>query len=227
MKLVFLVVSVLSWPAACIGQEANFRFVVSGELSSKLDQVENLLFWSPHTRKVLATKFDGKGVALPFELFQDKLWVVEFSDARGLLFSLELSPELFDKSRTINAPLNKPNPHILPTFRFRRRSIRYHAGITKRIHYRDLPFWDKDKKKFGKSKAPTFVVTQVTDNSILQTIAMESGCMGFKWDAAIDRKIRIANKTKLQFSVTYDSGGLFDEIKTTYDFTYQTSLHGK
>ena len=69
-------------------------------------------------------------------------------------------------------------------------------------------------------------IVRVADGAVLHNAAMGIGCTASKWRTVLDKNLAIADKTRLRFSVEYQSGGLFDDIVTTYDFTYHKQLRG-
>lgn len=67
------------------------------------------------------------------------------------------------------------------------------------------------------------IVENRTEGSVLSDGEMDYGCFDSRRYAVIREKL--ADGTSLHFTAIYDSGGLFDEIRTTFDFTYHKHLH--
>ena len=224
--LVFFIVVPDSYGA---DKPANFELKVSGLLVKKLPQDTRLRFWCPVVapEKWMSCKLSDLPVTLPADTFLNNIWIVEFVDPKqGQLFSMELSRNLFDSPREIDLKLDAPEPHIRLFFGFIS-DLTYYAGITKRMRYRDPPVWNATAGKFAKPMVPVMKITRVADGAVIYEKPMKAGCMGFKWVAVIrdSLNVRIKDGTKLQFSVVYDSGGLFKTTTTTFDFTYNAERH--
>lgn len=215
--------------AVAHAEPSDFEFTLSGVVADKLDPRTRLIFWNPVVDPKNWAQFSiaDLPITLPAEQFGRRRWHVEFmSPGEGGVLSVTLSAALFDRPRKINVKLDAPTPHIRPLFSFGDRDIMYFAGITRRMRYRDPPVWDSRRNKLVRSQPPVMRITRVADGAVLQEAPMESGCTASKWHAFIDDSVEIPNKTDLRFSVTYDSGGLFETITTTYDFTYHKGAHG-
>ena len=225
-----LLLSVVYTSLAC-AQRSDFEFTLSGPLASKLDPGTRVLIWNP----VIETKpkwvdfsIEDLPVTVPFEqLGARHIWIVSFVSRaqRRTVFSIGLAPELFDKPRRIDLKLDRPSPRIRPSC-LGRLDFQYYSGITQRMWYRELPFWDKECQRIVAAKPPLLSIVRVSDGVNLQESEMEEGCMGSKWWAMIDRSLDLGEKTDLQFVVRYNSGGLWDPIVTKLDFTYHETLHG-
>ncbi|MEL6108274.1 MAG: hypothetical protein AAFU85_19785, partial [Planctomycetota bacterium] len=165
-------------------------------------------------------------VSLPLEQFTGKDWHLDFlSDNRLPLLSVTLSRELFDKPRPINVKLDAPNPHIRPLFSLRR-DVRYTAGISQRMRYRNLPRWDQTRKTLAVPVPPSIKIWRLRDGSSVYDGKMTEGCMGLRWFAVIDQSMALHDGDLYRMKVEYDSGGLFPKIVTSRDFRYDRTRHG-
>ncbi len=227
-SVVLTLIVVVTCSAPCAAQDEGFELCLSGKLAELLPDDTSLVFWHP------STKIDGATVAianfpahLPANQFTDKAWHVNFVSAnQGPLFSMTLSADLFDKPRTIDLKLDRPSPHIIPTFFFGK-NAKYFAGITKRMRYRDLPRWDHANDRFGRPATPKMIVTRLADGKLIHNAPMEDGCMASRWWAFLDKNIKLKDGVTYRFAVVYDSGGLFPVFETSKDFTYWSHLHGE
>lgn len=222
----FAVAYLMTWNQ-CHAQDENFEVTVSGQLASLLPDDTRLLFWNP----IIEVKggeylLKDAPLSLPFEQFAGHQWHVEFwSDEDGRLFSVTLSPDLFDRPRRINILLNQPIPHIRLILGSSN-TVMYFAPITQRMRYRDLPVWDANQGKFATLHAPVMKAVQVQDGIVVHDAEMESGCMAIRWCTYLDHRTVFRSGETDHFSVNYDSGGLFPEMETTFDFKYNPELHG-
>lgn len=209
----------------------SFEFTVSGPLVDKLEPGTRLLIWSPiiETKsKWLRASVEDLPVAVPYtQLSARHAWIASFvspTDHRFVM-SIGLAPALFDKPRRIDLKLERAHTRIRPSC-LGRLQFQYYSGITQRMWYYDLPFWDKERRRMVVAKPPLMRVVRASDGVIVQESKMEEGCMGSKWWASIDRPLDLGDKTDLQLVVQYDSGGLWGTIETKLDFTYHKKLHG-
>jgi hypothetical protein len=225
-----LLLSILcTYPART--QRSDFEFTLSGALAGKLERGTRVLIWSP----VIETKpkwvefsIEDLPVTVPFQqLNAQHVWIVTFRSPtdRAVVLSLELSHELFDRPRRIDLTLDRPNPHIKPSS-LGRLQFYYHSGITQRMSYRELPFWDKDRQRIVAATPPVMRIVRLSDGAELQQSEMQEGCMGSMWWTSIDPSIGLGEHAALQFTVRYDSGGLWDPIVTKLGFAYHEALHG-
>lgn len=208
------------------GQDSKFEFTVSGDMVRKLEPDTRVLIWSP----VIETKpnwaqFAVKDVpvSVPYkQLAAGHVWIASFISPaqRRTVFSIGLAPELFDQPRRIDLKLDRPTPRIRPSF-LGGLQFQYYAGITQRMWYYDLPSWDKDNKKIVAVEAPLMRIVRKSDGKNVQESAMKEGCMGSKWWATIDPSLDLSDKTELQFTVRYDSGGLWEPMETKLNFRYR------
>ncbi|WP_145944399.1 hypothetical protein [Fuerstiella marisgermanici] len=164
-------------------------------------------------------------IKLSAEQFRGRGWNMDFRDPEDqLLFSLALSPDLFAQLREINVLLDAPIPQIDPRG-FPDRDLRFTSNITKRMRYRVLPHWHETTQTFLPGKIPVMVVTNLDTKSTLHDASMEYGCGATTWWAFIDEDADIPDRSRLRFTVHYDSGGLFNDIVTTRDFRYSAERH--
>jgi hypothetical protein len=212
-------------------QRSDFAFTLSGALAGKLEHGTRALIWSPVTEtkpKWVEFSIEDLPVTVPFQrLNAGHVWIVTFRSPTddAAVLSLELSPELFDRPRRIDLTLDRPRPHIRPSG-LGKLQFYYHAGITQRMSYRELPFWDKERQRIIAAKPPVMRIVRVSDGAELQRSDMQEGCMGSRWWTSIDPLIDLGEHAALQLIARYDSGGLWDPIVTTLGFSYHESLHG-
>lgn len=226
---VLLLFFVCSSPA--FAQRSDFEFTLSGTLARRLEPGTRVLIWSPVTEtkpKWVDFSIDDLPVTVPFEqLAAGHIWIVSFRSPtdNATVLSMELSHALFDKPRRINLKLDRPSPHLRPST-LGRLHFYYHSGITQRMSYRELPFWDNERRRIVAARPLVMTIIRVSDGVNVLESAMEDGCMGSKWCTFIDPSLDLGEKTDLQFVVRYNSGGLWDPIETKLDFTYHEALHG-
>jgi hypothetical protein len=208
--------------------DSDFEFTVSGALAAKLEPDTAIQIWSPvtETRPDWAL-FSVKKLPykVPFkQLHAGHIWLASFHSLsqREVVFSMGLSPDLFDKPRRIDLKLDPPKPRIRPGY-LGRLDFWYYSGITQRMWYESLPFWDAKSQKLVKAKPPVMTILRASDGVILKQSAMEEGCMGSKWYARLDRSLDLGLKTELRLVVRYDSGGLWEPMETKLNFTYDKS----
>ena len=226
LKVVYTVLLVVASAIPCIAQDDDYELRLSGKLVDLLPDDTRLVFWHPST-KITGAAYSAANLPerLPAAKFSGKTWHVNFiSETQGQLFSVTLSQDLFDKPRTITIKLDQPNSHIRPTFFFGK-NVAYFAGITKRMRYRDLPYWDDANDSFGTPIAPVMTMTCLKNGETIHDAPMEDGCMASRWWAFIDKDVSLQNGVTYRFAVTYDSGGLFPTFETTTDFTFYSDLH--
>lgn len=229
MKNCFFAFMLLAIGAPIHSQEPVFRLKVSGTLADKLAPDTQLRFWYPSsdTSNWTECNLGDLPVSLPFEKLHGHAWHLDFvsKDAESF-FSVTLSRDLFDTPRLINVKLDAPTPHIRPIFGFAR-DVRYTAGITQRMRYRELPQWDRQQRSLTRAKQPEMTIESLQDGAVIFDGKMVDGCMASKWFAIIDQEAELVDGVTYRMTVVYDSGGIFPPIKTTRDFTYRVALHGR
>ncbi len=229
MSLRILAVFFVYVSSAC-AQRSDFEFTVSGDLVDKLEPGTRVLIWSPVTEtkpRWVRASIEDLPISVPFkQLNAGHNWVATFTSPkdRQPVFSIVLSPDLFDKPREINLKLDRPNPRIRPSA-LGRLNFQYYSAITQRMKYGDLPSWDKERQRLVAAKPPVMTIIRVSDGVKVQESEMEDGCMGSKWFTHIHDSVDLGKKTDLELSVRYDSGGLWELIETKLDFTYHKSRH--
>ncbi len=229
--LPILAVSFVYVSSAC-AQRSEFEFTVSGDLVDKLEPGTRVLIWNPVTEtqpRWVRFSIEELPVSVPFkQLSAGHNWIAEFTGPkdRRLLFSIVLSPDLFDKPRKIDLKLDRPNPRIRPSD-VGRFHFQYVSAITQRMSYNDLPCWDQQRQRLVAAKPPVMTIFRRSDGVNVHESQMENGCMGLKWFTYIDDLGDLGTKMDLQLSVRYESGGLWGPIETNLDFTYQKSRHGR
>ena len=225
-----LLLSLVYTGPAC-AQRSDFEFTLSGALASKLEPGTRVCIWNPVTKtrpNWVNFSIDDLPVTVPYkQLGARHAWIVNFVSPteRRTVFSIVLSPELFDKPRRIDLKLERPSPRIRPSCAGRL-NFYYHSGITQRMSYRELPLWDKERQRIVAAKPPVMTIIRVSDGVKGQESEMGEGCMGSKWWTYIDDSVNLGKRTDLQFIVRYDSGGLWEPIETKLDFTYHKARHG-
>ncbi len=206
-------------------QDPTFEFTVSGVLASKLEPDTRVVIWSPiiESKPNWAT-FSVKDMPfrVPYKQLALHNWIADFISPlqRQRVFSIALSSDLFDKPRRIDLKLDRPTPHIQPSY-LGMLNFYYHAGITQRMWYWDLPSWDKENRRIVAAGPPTMSIVRLSDGRKVYESVMEEGCMGAKWFVFVDRSVELGEKAELQLTVRYNSGGLWEPIETKLNFTYQ------
>ena len=208
-------------------QDENFRLVISGEVAEKLEAGSSVTVATIGTGKShwasMSTTIEGLPLELPYKHFSGRtVWVNFFSPhPREMLFSVRLSASLFDRPRKINVLLNKPTPKILlgPGMT----GLGYRAAITKRMSYNDLPTWDSKAKRLVPSKSPPVLTMADRAGQTVFTTELGDGCMGGKWYTGLFDAPHPDQPELFEFSVLYDSGGIFPPIETKLGFEYVPS----
>ena len=227
LRLPFTVLALICTTNAC-ADDSDFQVALRGKLASVLPDDTRLVFTSESmaVRDRPTTVVSQLPITLPYEKFKNRSCRVFFtSKSTRSSFSIEVSRDLFDRPRTINIKLDAPTPHITPIFGLVR-TIRYDAGITKRMKYIDLPYWNTELNSLDSTLPPQMRIESLQDKSVLYNRKMTAGCMGAKWFADIDRDIELKDGATYRITATYNSGGLFPVNTTTRDFTYHAALHG-
>ena len=87
----------------------------------------------------------------------------------------------------------------------------------------DLPYWDSETARL--IPAPKKPMLHV-DNGIGRTMSIEMGdfCMGDKWHATLPRDLAPTKNAKITYTVDYDSGGLFDNVSTKFQYDYRIGI---
>lgn len=231
-SLTLALVASLVCAGFALGQDLKFEFSLSGELVGRLEPDTRVLIWSPVTEsKPNWARFAVKDMPASVsykQLAAQHLWIASFiSPAQGrTLFSIGLAPELFDRPRSVVLKLDRPTPRIRPSC-VGNLKFEYYSGITRRMWYWDLPSWDKRSKRIVPAEPPVVSIVRKADSKMVQESAMQQGCMGSKWWAAVDTSLALGDKTELQFTVRYDSGGLWEPMETKLDFTYHNERHAQ
>ncbi|MCA9009535.1 MAG: hypothetical protein KDB01_07305 [Planctomycetaceae bacterium] len=219
-------------PAPAVAEKPVFTFVISGPLVDKLPEDTVLKFWTIKIRDADAFRahpIQDLPLKLPEGWFLDQNCTVYFeSEKFGKLFSVDLSRDLFDSPRKINIKLDKPKPHIRPEHH---RLFGYFPCITKRMSYHDLPYWHSGYRRLAAPRPPIMKITRLSDGAVLFNREMEARCWTRVWWAGMSRSVVDFDEFKdghtYRCSVEYHSGGLYEPIKTTFDFTYRFSIHGR
>ena len=111
--------------------------------------------------------------------------------------------------------LDKPTPELKPEPGFFT-SQKWSPNLTKRMRYLELPWWDSTRQTLAPiPKLPDLVVSRVAGNEILERVPLKHYDCQFdyffgEYAETVDPEIECGDE--LQFSVTYDSGGLFNPI---------------
>lgn len=218
-------------PAPAVAEKPVFTFVISGKLVDKLPEDTVLKFWTIRIRDndtFKAHPVQDLPLKLPANWFSNQDCEVYFRSKRfGDLFSLDLSRDLFDRPRKINIKLDAPHPHIRPEHH---RLIGYFPCVTKRMSYRDLPYWHSGFRRLAAPRPPIMKITRLSDGKIIHNREMGTQCWARVWWAKMSRSVVDPEEFKdghiYRCTVEYHSGGLFQPIQTTYDFTYDRVLHG-
>lgn len=203
------------------GQEKDFSLHIEGVVAKKLQPEMKVVMWSV------------SGVDRPFEMvnftvadfpksldwnqFKNRGWVIEFYTDKRIAFSLELSPDLFDRSRKISLKLNQPEPVIRPILGLMG-DIRYTGNITRRMKYREFPRQDPTSGKLIHSVKPRMRFTEVLTGTS-KTVDCRQGCFGYYWWARLP-VVDPPSGTEFDLQVTYDSGGLFKTVQSKKRFKF-------
>ena len=94
--------------------------------------------------------------------------------------------------------------------------------------YRKLPFWDAGKEKLVSGRNVPQI--QVVEPFLHSSPMTENSCHFWcpqQWYARLDDPMVVADGASLRFSVTYDSGGLFDTFGQQFEFKFHSHLHGE
>ena len=214
----------------------HFELAVAGELVAKLPEGAQLkIFRNPDYKRSLQN-YQLNLTDLPVQIsnqWRDTGCVVEFHapDPHGQtekLFSIVVDREMFDEFRVITLRLDRPTPVLHPDFDCWDSQV-WSACITKRMRYRDLPWWDSKLQRLAKISAlPEMNVTNKKSNELLQKVPLRHESCLFDYAFGyfdVDKSPKLADQDELIFSVNYDSGGLFEPIKTEFHFRYNEKRH--
>ena len=216
----------------------HFELDISGALVEKLPPDTKLrIVQNPDHRRTVDLEVELKD--LPVKLsallphhYSRSGCVVEFwtkaqPAGEQKLFSVIVDCELFDKFRVITLRLDEPIPELNPEFDYWE-SQRWSPNLTRRMRYLDLPWWNKTTQQLEPiPEMPELIVTNAGSGKVLERsrlIRQECDFDGwYAWIADVEAKLQTGDK--LNFSVEYDSGGLFDTIKTEELFKYSKDRH--
>jgi len=160
-------------------------------------------------------RFDGK-TSVPTGAYVDFR-----NDTNKRIMGVLLSNDLFDKPRTIEIVLDRPDTFVRPASIFGSFGFRYHALISRRMQYSDVPRWNSKKKEFLTPSSPVLQIYKAANSELLQESEMRSMCYGHGWALHTDFPAELADKTELWIVVIHDTGDLFGKLKTECSFTYK------
>jgi hypothetical protein len=142
------------------------------------------------------------------------------------IMSVLVGRDLLDNPRAIDIALERPDTFVRPARIFGGFGFRYHALISRRMQYSDVPRWDRKKKLFLKPSPPVLRIYKTADNELLQESEMRSMCHGHGWALFVDFPPELADGSELRVVVVHDTGDLFGELKTECSFRYRKVMHG-
>ena len=137
--------------------------------------------------------------------------------------SVLLSSDLFNTPRTIDIALKRPETFVRPARIFGRFGFRYHALISRRMQYSDVPRWDAKAKEFLKPSPPVLHIYNTDSGVLLEKSEMQSMCYGYGWALHPDFPPELPDDTELPIVVVHDTGDLFGEMKAECSFTYKNA----
>ena len=207
----------------------HFELEITGALANKLPLDTTLRFVeNPDYKRIVSfeLEIDDLPATLPIG-FSRRGCVVEFwskvGPAEQKLFSVVLDRDLFDRFRVITLKLDKPTPEINADFDCWV-TQRWSPNLTRRMRYLDLPWWNNKSQRLEPIPAmPKLVVTDLSNGEIVERCSLarqECNFTGHFAELAEKTTYSLRDGDTLEFSVEYDSGGLFDttETKTTFKF---------
>ena len=157
-----------------------------------------------------------------------EFWAPGVNGNEEKLFSIIIDAEMFDRCRTITLRLDKPEPVLKPDPDFWA-SLRWSPNLTQRMRYLDLPWLDQAKNELAPMPVlPNLVVRRETPDEILETLPIRHyDCQfdGLHAEFAEESPPKLVHGDKLHFSVTYESGGLFDPVVTEFVLQYNEQRH--
>ena len=227
---IFIVLFAVSLTQHVVAQDEseNFELSITGSLVEKLEPKTRITVSTLGTSKespcvTMSTSVESLPLYLPKKHFQNRYIRVFFysHSLKATIFSMELSSDLFDKVRPIKLKLDKPNPSLRTTAWWD--TIRYKPSITKRMAYMDLPHWDSEIGKLVPAPEKPLLLVDNGDGKST-AIEMSDFCMGSKWYANIPRDLAPTADSKITYTVDYDSGGLFDDMSTKFQYDYRMGV---
>ena len=204
----------------------HFEIALSGPVVSKFEQGSRLVITHPGQEPTVCKIIDLP-LRLPKEGYQDKNLRVYLLGPKSPdpLCSVDLSRSLFDKPRRINICLDCPNSIVRP-FIDDWRNPRFSAKLSQRMEYHDLPYLDPVSGKLGPCPSPPWIkVVNTSTGDTLLNEPMSPGCWDSRWFSRIPSDLGLSDNNELEFTATYDSGGLFVNPGATLNFTFHESLH--
>ena len=228
---VLTVCALIAWGYQVFSRQLDhFKLDVSGALVSKLPPDTRLrIVENPDYERKVDSEF--KLQDLPAELpvnYTKRGCVVEFWSCTNRseeqkLFSVVVDRELFDKFRIIDLKLDKPTPELSLQADFWN-SLKWSPNLSHQIRYLDLPWWNSSSKKLEPiPQTPELILARADSDEILERTRLNHyACEfeGFYADVDEERSLNLRDGESLVFSVTYDSGGLFESIRTSRAFQY-------
>lgn len=147
---------------------------------------------------------------------------IDFSnDEDERILAVLLSSDLFDRPRTVDIVLKRPETFVKPARGFIRPGFRYHALISQRMQYSDVPKWDANTRKFLKPSPPVLHIYRASTGALLRKSEMRSMCYGYGWALPTDFPPDLPHGTELRIVVVHDAGDLFGELSAECSYTHQ------
>ena len=212
----------------------HFELEITGTLADKLPLNTTLRFVeNPDHRRTVSCELEVGD--LPASLptgYSRRGCVVEFWSMVGAseqkLFSVVLDRDLFDSFCVITLKLDKPTPELNADFDFWA-TQRWSPNLTRRMRYLDLPWWNKKSQRLEPiPEMPKLAVVDVSNGEIVERcnlVRQECNFTGHFAELAEKTPYNLRDGDTLEFSVEYDSGGLFDTIETKTTFNFNKGRH--
>ncbi len=228
--LFLVVVLAVSHTGTAQESEETVLLKVSGSVAERLPGDTVVTVWAAGKNRSYTSRIEEMPMTIPWRYFvrtdaREAVPVgalVDFSnDEDERILAVLLSPDLFDQPRTIDIALNRPETFVKPATVFIWPGFRYHALISRRMQYSEVPRWDAKAKEFLKPSPPVLHIYQASTGTLLQKSEMRSMCFGCGWALGTDFPPDLPHGTELRIIVLHDTGDLFGELRTECSYTHR------
>lgn len=216
--------------ASATETEEPVRIKVSGPIAERFPRDVLATVWAAGKDSAPVRRIGDMPIQMPWQHFvrnDGKKTApvgcfIDFADDKHeRIAAVRLSRDLFDTPRTIDVVLKRPETFVAPASIFGIFGFRYHALISRRMQYSDIPRWDAATQKFLKPAKPVLRIYRARTGVLLQQLTMRSMCYGDGWAVHADFPAELPHGAELRVVVLHDTGDLFGQLKAECSFTYK------
>ncbi len=231
LSCLFLVVG-LAMGHTCTAQESEetVRLKVSGSIAERLPEDTVVTVSAARKDRSYTSRIEEMPMTIPWQYFvrSDATGSVpvgafiDFSNDEGeRILAVLLSSDLFDRPRTVDVVLKRPETFVKPARGFIRPGFCCHALISQRMQYSAVPRWDANRREFLKPSPPVLHIYRASTGALLRKSEMRSMCYGYGWALPTDFPPDLPHGTELRIVAVHDTGDLFGELRTECSYTHQ------